>query len=201
MFPKFNLSFCVQAWSHRHWILKTVNHESLWKEELEFSKALIQKDIRNNSAWNQRWFTTHKGKGKESPSLTLEKAKSEIDYGMEKAIMDPFNESPWRYIVAIVQEQQRALSGTASQELLNMCDEKINHIRKKLDEKTGEGNKVESTQLLSAYVDILEMKESKKGYETAVDITRSLGEIHDPIRVKYWKLRENGILSKIQVSG
>jgi protein farnesyltransferase/geranylgeranyltransferase type-1 subunit alpha len=200
---KFNLLLCFQAWSHRQWILKTVNHQSLWKEELEFNDSLIQKDIRNNSAWNQRWFTTHEGKGKISPPLSLDKAKREIDFGMKKADMDPFNESPWRYIVAIVQEQHKVLGGAVSQEsldILTQCEEAITQIRQNLEKITGESNQVESTQLLSAYVDILEMKQNNEGYAIAVDVTRSLGEVHDPIRVKYWKMRENEILSKIQAS-
>jgi protein farnesyltransferase/geranylgeranyltransferase type-1 subunit alpha len=29
----------------------------LWEEELDFVDLLLEEDIRNNSAWNQRFFT------------------------------------------------------------------------------------------------------------------------------------------------
>ena len=149
-------------------------------------------------AWNQRWFATHKGKRNK---LDLEKANREIEYGMKKAGADPFNESPWRYIVALVQEQHVVLNGALSlesQDIIAKCDMEITKIRQELREVTGENTGVESKELLSAYVDILEMKQSDEGYTAAVDIARSLGKNHDPIRVKYWKLREDEMLSNIQ---
>ena len=61
------------AWQHRQWVIKvgvagwvsTVRSSlgclllqtfSLWGEELHYVDRLIQEDLRNNSAWNQRYF-------------------------------------------------------------------------------------------------------------------------------------------------
>ena len=136
-----------------------------------------------------------------SKKLDLEKANREIEYGMKKAGADPFNESPWRYIVALVQEQHTVLNGAVSQESLDIilkCEREMTKIRQKLRTVTGENTGVESKELLSAYVDILEMKRSDEGYTAAVEIARSLGKNHDPIRVKYWKIREDEMLSNLQ---
>ena len=41
------------AWSHRQWALKEF---ALWDGELDFICELLEIDLRNNSAWNQRWY-------------------------------------------------------------------------------------------------------------------------------------------------
>ena len=35
------------------WVVRTFG---LWAEELEYTAAMIDDDVRNNSAWNQRFF-------------------------------------------------------------------------------------------------------------------------------------------------
>jgi hypothetical protein len=45
------------AWAHRQWALAALGMwESHGAAELEFSAALLESDVRNNSAWNHRWF-------------------------------------------------------------------------------------------------------------------------------------------------
>ena len=41
------------AWAHRQAIVKQFG---LWQQELEVTTFLLQEDVRNNSAWNQRFF-------------------------------------------------------------------------------------------------------------------------------------------------
>ena len=51
------------------------------------AQKLIQQDPRNNSAWNQRWFASHRAK---KDPLTLDMARSEMDFAIEKgAQIDP----------------------------------------------------------------------------------------------------------------
>lgn len=38
---------------HRQWVLKEFN---LWDDELDYVDTLLEDDVRNNSAWNQRYF-------------------------------------------------------------------------------------------------------------------------------------------------
>jgi len=45
------------TWSYRQWLLAYFNDEDdLWSGELPFVEGLINQDIRNNSAWNHRFF-------------------------------------------------------------------------------------------------------------------------------------------------
>jgi protein farnesyltransferase/geranylgeranyltransferase type-1 subunit alpha len=68
-------------------------------------ERLIEEDVRNNSAWNGRWLTVHKRK--QSDVLDIDVARQEADFAIQKAAQDPYNESPWRYLVGILKEQQR----------------------------------------------------------------------------------------------
>lgn len=51
------------VWSYRQWLVKRF---ALWdKGEFEAVDELLRKDIRNNSAWNHRWFLNF-GRGPEA---------------------------------------------------------------------------------------------------------------------------------------
>lgn len=41
------------VWSYRQWL---VRHFGLWDSELPLVEAFLRDDVRNNSAWNHRWF-------------------------------------------------------------------------------------------------------------------------------------------------
>lgn len=59
------------TWQHRQWVIKEFK---LWKNEMEFVNKLLADDIRNNSAWNQRYFViTH------TSGFTDEVIKNEIE--------------------------------------------------------------------------------------------------------------------------
>jgi len=65
-----------------------------WNEELAYVDELLSVDIRNNSAWNQRYFTITEG----PKGLTEEQLLKEIEYTKEKIQRTPNNESPWVYL-------------------------------------------------------------------------------------------------------
>jgi len=47
------------VWSYRQWLVKRFN---LWDDgELEATEKLIDEDVRNNSAWNHRFFLVSGG--------------------------------------------------------------------------------------------------------------------------------------------
>lgn len=42
------------VWSYRQWLVRRFG---LWdKGEVEWVGGLLEKDVRNNSGWNHRWF-------------------------------------------------------------------------------------------------------------------------------------------------
>ncbi|KAK7402231.1 hypothetical protein VNO78_14326 [Psophocarpus tetragonolobus] len=80
------------AWSHRQWVLQTLGG---WEDELNYCTHLLQQDIFNNSAWNQRYFVITR-----SPFLGGLRAmrESEVFYTVEAIKAYPENESSWRYL-------------------------------------------------------------------------------------------------------
>jgi len=74
----------------------------LWLVILFTVHKLVLEDPRNNSAWNQRWFVSHRGA---QQALDAEQVRKEADYAINGAKLDPYNESPWRYLIAIFREE------------------------------------------------------------------------------------------------
>ena len=104
---------------------------------------LILEDPRNNSAWNQRWFTAHRSSRQ---PLDAEHLRKEADYAIEGAKLDPYNESPWRYLIGIVKEETNL-----SQEY----EKKAAELRQVLVDAGREPD--ECANLTSARIDMLEM--------------------------------------------
>ncbi len=66
----------------------------MWHNELAYVESLINKDIRNNSAWNQRYFVINNTKDTSSP----ETINAEIKFCQEKIGKVVDNESVWNYL-------------------------------------------------------------------------------------------------------
>lgn len=43
------------VWSYRQWLVKRFNLFDK-EEELSWTQNMIEDDVRNNSAWNHRWY-------------------------------------------------------------------------------------------------------------------------------------------------
>ncbi|KAL1171869.1 hypothetical protein V6Z11_A05G311700 [Gossypium hirsutum] len=91
------------AWSHRQWVLQALGG---WEDELDYCQQLLEEDIFNNSAWNQRYFVVTR-----SPYLGGLKAMraSEVRYTVEAILANPNNECPWRYLQGLYKDDIKAL--------------------------------------------------------------------------------------------
>ena len=204
-----------KAWSHRQWIIRTLDNPELWSSEIDYAHSKILSDPRNNSAWNQRWFALHEGKIASATAaavgggffISVEKAEEETSYALSGAAVDPHNESPWRYLVGILMEQWRGAQrgGNAehearSEELLRDCIAKIREMKQSWEEQqeSSDSPVVVCTNLLSALVDLLEIfSEEKELLEEAVAHLGVLA-FEDPVRRKYWRKREQKILKQLE---
>jgi protein farnesyltransferase/geranylgeranyltransferase type-1 subunit alpha len=153
---------------------------------------LLLDDVRNNSAWNQAWFVSHRGS--KSAPFSLAQAEREVAFAIEKAKIDPYNESPWKYFIAIIKEQSRRI-GISSEEFktfLATCEKSVEDTKVSFERGTNKDG-MECTHLISAYVDILEMNGSPACIEKALGFVEALEKRYDPIRKKYWKLRADNL--------
>ena len=204
-----------KAWSHRQWIIRTLNNSSIWKSEIEYSHTKIREDPRNNSAWSQRWFATHRGKvafasGTEKVCgtcndlrekgiiLSLELAGEEAHYAICGAELDPYNESPWRYLIGVLMEQWRSAKkeGSANEidKVNGLISTNIAEIKKmnqslKINPPSEADVNVPCVSLMSALVDLLEMNGNKSSLDEATTLCMTLTEV-DRVRRKYWRKRE-----------
>ena len=56
---------------------------------------MLEKDIRNNSAWNHRWFVIN---GLKPEGMSIQDRIHEINYALDMAEKAPNNPSPYAYI-------------------------------------------------------------------------------------------------------
>lgn len=66
---------------------------SLFDKELEYVEQLLNKDVRNNSAWNQRYFVISN-----TTIFEQDVINTEIDFALEKIELVKGNESAWNYL-------------------------------------------------------------------------------------------------------
>jgi len=191
------------AWSYRQWIIMTVNDEPVWEKEIKFASKLIQEDIRNNSAWNQRWFAIHRGKHRGGGHLVLnfDVARQEADFAIDHARLDPYNESPWRYLIGILREQQQEKSSKADIIVENHIVEyeakASNELRNVLTDAFRDPDAC--VNMTSARIELLEMIGKKDELETAVELAEGLANEYDIIRKKYWILVLNRLRRRLSL--
>ncbi|KAG7561430.1 Protein prenyltransferase alpha subunit [Arabidopsis thaliana x Arabidopsis arenosa] len=90
------------AWSHRQWTLRALGG---WEDELDYCHELLEADVFNNSAWNQRYYVITL-----SPLLGGLQAmrESEVSYTTKAILTNPANESSWRYLKALYKDDKES---------------------------------------------------------------------------------------------
>jgi protein farnesyltransferase/geranylgeranyltransferase type-1 subunit alpha len=75
------------TWAYRQWILAEFNEDELWDGELPFVEQMLSDDLRNNSAWNHRFFVVWESgvRAGEEDRETL--VKREIAYAFSLRVM------------------------------------------------------------------------------------------------------------------
>ncbi|CAM9854103.1 unnamed protein product, partial [Heterosigma akashiwo] len=103
------------SWCHRQWALKMIlamndgnenDGESIivqiLEDEIKFVEAMIAKDLRNNSAWNHRWFVLHHLQSNDKIGVFYPGIKLDVDYCFKQIALAPHNLSPWLYLRGII---------------------------------------------------------------------------------------------------
>nr|AVI04913.1 farnesyltransferase-geranylgeranyltransferase type-1 subunit alpha [Tripterygium wilfordii] len=112
------------AWSHRQWVLQALGG---WEDELNYCDQLLEEDVFNNSAWNQRYFVVTR-----SPVLGDLKAvrESEVSYTVKAILSNPENESPWRYLRGLFKDDAQSWvnNSQVSSACLKVLSVKANYV-------------------------------------------------------------------------
>ncbi|KAL5121883.1 CAAX geranylgeranyltransferase alpha subunit [Pleosporales sp. CAS-2024a] len=164
------------VWSYRQWLVKRFDLFDL-PEELAWTADMIAADVRNNSAWNHRYYlVVGGGGGKASEDV----ARREIEYTQAAIRKAPQNQSPWNYLLGILRAAQLPKS-TIKAFALEFAD---------VDQPD---KAVHSSHALDVLADMYAEEENSQ--EQAAKALDLLATKYDPIRANYWNFRK-GLLAQ-----
>lgn len=161
-------------------------YASLFDDELTYVDRLIAEDIRNNSAWNQRFFVLrHFG-------FAADVITRELHYTMNRIRVVKNNESAWNFLRGLLKQSDGALD--QHQDVVEFSEEIYE-------------NGSRSPYLLAFLIDLYEEKclhnevdpvqretFAKKVYSLCDDMSKK----HDVIRRKYWQYIAERLQSKLE---
>ncbi|KAK9159508.1 hypothetical protein Syun_005849 [Stephania yunnanensis] len=183
------------AWSHRQWVLQALGG---WENELDYCDELLEEDIFNNSAWNQRYFVVTR-----SPLLGgLEAVReAEVKYAVKAILSNPGNESPWRYLRGLYKGDTHALAHDpeVSSVCLEVLKEKKNFVfaLSLLLDLLCYG--LQPNEEFSNAVEALRPSNSGPPEVNLKETICSVLETLDPIRSNYWIWRKNNLRPSSEV--
>lgn len=146
------------AWSYRQWVIQKYQ---LWDFEWVDVARLIAEDVRNNSAWNQRYFCLKN-------MLQKVQGESELQYIFENIKLAPLNESPWNYLQGVLKLMS-----------LKLLDFPI--LLAKVESYSNESNRFAMTALVNLYKSMGKASEYQRMCKTLEGV--------DSIRQRYWEFR------------
>lgn len=152
---------------------------------MQYVDRLISEDMRNNSAWNERFFVLkHTG-------FSADVLEREINYVMNRIRLIKNNESPWNFLRGLLQQGDGKLGQFP--EVVDFCEDLYD-------------SGIRSPYLLAFLVDLYEEKffEVKQAgndpeeYRVKVqDLCETMATQHDKIRFKYWRYIAENFRRKI----
>ncbi len=178
------------VWSYRSYLVSKLG---LWSssEELRAVEAMIDDDVRNNSAWSHRFFlvfsdpaqtTPDKAATEPDPAVPAAIIDREMQYAKDKIYGAPQNQSPWNYLRGILVKGGRKLS---------TVEEFASEFVKGLGDIAGKDGAEQNEDVKSTHaLDLLAEIYAEKGDKEKADLAlRRLAEKWDRIRVGYWEWR------------
>lgn len=153
----------------------------MFDNELAYIDKLLSMDVRNNSAWNQRFFVLkHIG-------LTMEVLQREIHYAMNRIRLIKNNESSWNFLKGLLESGDYTTAQFPDVETF-------------VEDLYNAGNR--SPYLLAFLVDMYSEKTlhvyDSNSYDDPEIYARKVYELcdmlanhYDMIRYKYWKYVQN----------
>lgn len=191
------------VWSYRQWLVRRFN---LFQDpaELRYIETLLGRDVRNNSAWNHRFFVVFGSATRPSEDVI----KREVDYTQSAIFTAPQNPSPWNYLRGIF-----AQTGTPLSTLLTFCLEFAPISKPLATAGPGESptvsdvGEITSSHALDLLAEIYAEKAKLEGRGAAggeakeesklqaVKALELLAERYDPIRANYWDWRKREVLA------
>ncbi|GAA99391.1 uncharacterized protein L969DRAFT_86625 [Mixia osmundae IAM 14324] len=159
--------------------------DSVWQGELDYAESLLNEDLRNNSAWNHRWFVVygsdHSNRASHKNAESLQ--ERELEYCKDKISIAPNNPSAWNYLRGVLRHSKTALIA------LNAFVEPLTRLESP-----------SCRYALEWQADSLAESKDQAQVKQAAEVYAALAEQHDPIRRSYWNHLSRKALSSVAVS-
>ncbi|KAK6530026.1 CAAX geranylgeranyltransferase alpha subunit [Orbilia ellipsospora] len=155
------------VWTYRQWLVQRFNLFD--EEELATTARLLEEDVRNNSAWNHRYFIVFGKPGTDSATEVLER---EIEFAKEAILKAPQNPSPWSYLKAVLRKGKIELTT-----LKPFC-EGFSPVLSP--------DEIKSSHALDILSEIYDQTGDAAKAEKALEL---LASKFDPVRKNYWRYR------------
>ncbi|MBW0498601.1 hypothetical protein O181_038316 [Austropuccinia psidii MF-1] len=179
------------TWTYRQTILSHYNQPEMWIGELPFNEKLLNEDIRNNSAWNHRFFIVFDAAFLQNPALTTEEFNSlvskEIEFTKSQIHKAPNNPSAWNYLRGILKRGRLPLS---------LVQDFVIPLTKTAQVLTDEDswpidlNKQADLPVVGAIEFLADIyAASPSSANDAINLYNALAQKFDPIRHGYWQYR------------
>lgn len=177
------------VWSYRQYLVPKIG--IFGESELQAAVALIDEDVRNNSAWAHRFFVVFSDPAystegslstEHDPKVPAEIVDREIKFAQDKILLAPQNQSPWNYLRGVLAKGGRKM---------NSVEEFVGQFVSDIGDE--EKEKVTSTHALEMMAEI----HAEKGEKEKADMClQRLGDKWDRIRLGYWQWRRQVISAK-----
>lgn len=167
------------VWSYRQWLVQRFD---LWEdaEEWSYVQRMIEDDVRNNSAWNHRWFLCFGQYAEEEQKehgikvVDEDVIDREMMFAMKKVELAPNNESPWNYLRGVMERGERRKG-------------EVKEYIEGFTAQAGDG-KEEGIRSLQAVEWLVDCEQEALEIEKARQLLKLLEKL-DPIRKGYWAYR------------
>ncbi|RPA92146.1 protein prenylyltransferase [Choiromyces venosus 120613-1] len=156
------------VWSYRQWLVRRF---AAWAGEVEFVDGLLAADVRNNSAWNHRYFVIFGQQGEEG--VGDEVVEREVRVVEDAVFIAPQNASAWNYLRGLLGKVGRPLSSVEG-----LC---LTYAP--LDNPDA----ITSSHALDLLADIYAGRKEERA--KAIKALELLAARYDPIRANYWNYR------------
>ncbi|KAF7318858.1 hypothetical protein HMN09_00221300 [Mycena chlorophos] len=176
------------TWAHRQWVLSYHNDDALWDGELDFVDVMMNRDVRNNSAWHHRFFVVFQSGVRDGEEDRERVVRRELVYVKQQISLAPNNASAWNYLRGVLEFNKRPFAIVEPFVKLYTVPraEDSRDIVDVDNPPPGSGAELPCVAALEFLADI---HEAEGRIDDAAALWKSLGEEHDTIRKKYWEYR------------
>jgi len=185
------------VWTYRQWLCtRFPSALLLHPDELSRTETMITQDVRNNSAWNHRWFLVFGAEdlqaagtqglgGLKGVSAVVDEdiVEREIAYAQAKIRLAPQNPSPWTYLRGVLRRAGRPMS-----DMEGFCLEFVGEDGD-VELEADAANAVPGVRSSHAVEWLGEIWGTHGQMKRAAECWDVLGRKWDPVRKGYWDYR------------